>query len=224
MPDAIGTFDEVNGHNASNIRKKLRMAVLMARWTPTNFITSLVDASNELVIPDGYISVGILHKENALASTPAITVSEVMGYGYAQTLRRDPVNRATTTAFTMLETKKRTLEVYYGVDLTSVQVSSGTKNEIVFDEPDRPESDAWRVLTIGVDGDGADTIYLADFYPRASVNEVAAIASSEADPLSYGVTMGNDLDSALGTAHRQFIAGPGLTTARAAAMGFSRAT
>jgi hypothetical protein len=35
--------------------------------------------------------------------------------------------------------------------------------------------------------------------------------------------MGIDADTVLGTAHRQFIAGPGLSTAEITAMGFTRA-
>lgn len=224
MPQT-GTFDTVKGHNADLIRKVLRMAVFVAPYETGSVITSLVDGTNQLVIPDLYESVGVLHKENALAVTPSMTVSEVSGYGYGQTLRRDIVSRTNTVAFTMLESKRRTFELYFSVDLsgvTATSVASG-KNEIVFDEPDRPDTNYWRLLTVGVDGDGADTIYLADFYPRVTLAEVGALSSSETDPRQYAVTMGTDADTVLGTSHRQFIAGPGLSTADISAMGFVRA-
>lgn len=220
-----GTFDEVNGHDSGNLRKVLRMAVFVAPYEDSTAIDTLVDTTNQAVIPAGFESVGILDKENAFSATPTITVSETSGYGYAQTLRRDVSARNTSFAFTMLESKRRAFELYYGVDLSAVQASSATggKNEIVFDEPDRPEAQYWRVLVLGADGDGENTIYIADFYPRCTITDVAALASSETEPRRYGVTVGADLDTAIGTAHRQLWAGPGLTDARIAAMGFTRA-
>jgi hypothetical protein len=224
MADLVGTFDEVKDHDSSNIRKLLRMAVFIAPATAPA-IASLVDTSNEAVIPDGYESVGILDKENALTVTPSTTVSEVSGYGYGTTLRRDIVSKNQTVAFTMIESRRQAFELYYGIDLSAVVATpeAGGKNELTFDEPDRPDTLYWRVLCLGADGDGANTLYIADYYPRATITDVAAISSSETDPRRYGVTLGIDVDTDLGTAHRQFWAGPGLTTAKITAMGFTRA-
>lgn len=226
MAAVTGPFETVKDHNSGNIHKKLRMGVFVTPYeTAGSTITSLVSATNDLTIPDGYESVGILDKENALTSTPAITVSEVSGYGYAQTLRRDIVSRNTTLAFTMIETRRASFELYYGVDLSAVTATAaaGTKDEITFDEPERPDSQYYRVLCIGVDGDGPETIYFADWYPRATISDVAAMSASETEAMRYGVTMGCDADAVLGTSHRQFIAGPGLTDAKVAALGFTRA-
>lgn len=219
-----GTFDEIHGHDGSNIRKLLRMAVFIAPVSAPA-ISTIVDATNELVIPDAYESVGVLAKENPLTSTPSITSSEVMGYGYSQPMRRDMVNRTNALAFTMLESRRATFELYYGIDLAAVKATvAGGKSEYTFDEPDRPDTLYYRVLTVGVDGDGANTIYIADFYPRASVTDVAALTASETDARTYSVTMGTDADTIVGTSHRPFFAGPGMTDARFAAMGISRAT
>jgi hypothetical protein len=223
MAEVIGTFDEVKGHSDRNIRKLLRMAVFVAPYETASAITTLTDASNELVIPDGYESVGILDKEAAFNSTPTINVSEVSGYGYAQTLRRDMVSRNTAIAFTMLETRRIAFEMYYGIDLSAVTVTAAPKNELSFDEPDRPETRYYRVLSIGADFDGANTIYMADFYPKCTVTEVGALASSETDPRRYAITMGTDVDTVVGTAHRQFIAGPGFDATEIAAGGWTRA-
>ena len=218
-----GTFDEVKDHDSSNIRKVLRMAVFVAPVTAP-VIASLVDETNEAVIPEDYESVGVLDKENALTVTPAVTISEVMGYGYGTSLRRDIVTKNNTVNFTMLESRRRAFELYYGIDLSAVVATpeAGGKNELVFDEPDRPDTLYWRVLTLGADGDGANTIYIADYYPRATITDVAALSASETDPRRYGVTLGIDVDTDVGTAHRPFWAGPGLTTAKLTDMGFAR--
>jgi hypothetical protein len=223
MPDVVGTFDEVKDHNGGNIRKLLRMAVFVAPWEGTPDVTTLTNADNELVIPDAFESVGIMDKEAAFSSTPTITVSEVSGYGYGQTLRRDMVSRNTNIAFTMLETRRVAFELYYGIDLSAATVTAAPKNELVFDEPDRPETRYYRVLAIGADFDGANTIYMADYYPRATVSEVGALASSETDPRRYAVTMGTDVDTVVGTGHRQFIAGPGFSDTEIAAGNWVRA-
>lgn len=226
MAAVTGTFDEVKGHDSGNIRKILRLAVFLAPWEQAGtVISSLVDTSNEVTIPDGYMSVGILDKEAAFTATPALNVSEVSGYGYGMTLRRDIVSRNTTLAFTMLETQRRAMEVYYGIDLSAIQASSvaSGKNELVIDEPDRPDTLYWRALALGTDGDGANTLYFADFYPKVTLTEIGALASSETDPRRYAVTLGVDVDTVVGTGHRQFIAGPGLSSADITAMGFTRA-
>lgn len=224
MPDVTGTFDEVKGHDSSNIHKVLRMSVFVGLYGVAPAISTIVDATNELVIPDTYESLGIMDKENPFTDTPALTSSEVGGYGYAQPVRRDQVSRVSALAFTMLESKRRNFEMYYGVDLSAVQATAaGGKNEFTFDEPDRPDTQYYRVLCIGVDGDGVDTIYIADHYPKCTITDVAAIAASETDPRRYGVTMGADVDTVVGTAHRPFWAGPGLTSAKLTAMGITRA-
>lgn len=221
----VGAFDAVKDHDGSNIRKVLQMAVYLAPWESTTAIESLVNTTNQVSIPPGYLSVGILSKEAALSATPNITVSEVSGYGYGQTLRRDITARNLTVAFTMIESRRRVFEAYYGIDLSAVKATpAGGKNELVIDEPDRPDTLYWRMLCLGADGDGANTIYIADLYPKVTLSEAQAIASSETDPRQYAVTMGADLDSAVGTAHRMLFAGPGLTDARIAAMDFTRAS
>lgn len=224
MP-VTGAFDAVKDHDDRNIKKVLQMAVFLAPWETSTTISSLVDNTNAVVIPDGYISVGILAKEAALTATPNMTVSEVPGYGYGQTLRRDITARNLAVAFTMIESRRRAFESYYGIDLSSVQATSAAsgKNELIIDEPDRPDTLYWRMLCLGADGDGVNTIYIADFYPKVTLSEAAALSSSETDARQYAVTMGADLDTSVGTAHRMFWAGPGLSTAKLAAMDFNRA-
>jgi hypothetical protein len=221
-----GAFDAVKGHDGSNIRKVLQQAVLLAPWETSTAMSTLVNATNDAVIPAGYLSVGILSKDAALTATPALTINTVSGYGYGQTLRRDSSARDLTVAFTMIESRRRAFEVYYGIDLSAVTATpaAGGKNELIIDEPDRPETLYWRMLCLGTDGDGANTIYIADFYPKVTLTDVSALASSETDPRQYAVTMGADVDTAVGTAHRMMWAGPGLTTNRILAMGFTRAS
>jgi hypothetical protein len=123
----------------------------------------------------------------------------------------------------MLESKRINFEVYYGIDLATVQAPAA-KNEITWDQPDRPETKYWRALFIGRDGQGAGSIYHAEFLPKCTLTDAEAISWSETDPVAYGVTMAADHDSGAGTSQRTFWAGAGFTTATLVAMGFTRAT
>lgn len=215
-----GTFDEVKGHNGALIRKMLEMAVFIGDEDAPD-ITSIVDATvgDELNIPAGYVPLGMTTKEQGLALTPAVEMSEVTAYGYAQPVRRDVVSRNVTAAFTLQETRKAVLEAYHGIDLSAVTASAN--GEIVINQPDRPAARYVRLLFVAVDGDGADAKFHAEWLPRAILTDASEQTWSETDALTYGVTYGADFDSATGTSQRSFWAGPGMTTELVAAMGFS---
>jgi hypothetical protein len=215
-----GTFDEVKGHDGSLIRKMLEMAVFIgAEDAPA--ITSIVDVTtgDELVIPGGYVPLGMTTKEQGLTLTPAVEMSEITAYGYAQPVRRDVVSRNITVAFTMQETRKAVLEAYHGIDLSAVVASAN--GEIVINQPDRPAARYVRLLFVAVDGDGADAKFHAEWLPRAILTDASEQSWSETDALTYGVTYGADLDSAVGTSQRSFWAGPGMSPALVSAMGFA---
>jgi hypothetical protein len=78
----------------------------------------------------------------------------------------------------MMESKRRVFEAYYGIDLSAIVASSasGTKNELVFDQPDLPDLMEWRLLLLGRDGRGTNAIYHAEWFPITSLTEVGARA------------------------------------------------
>jgi hypothetical protein len=217
-----GTFDDVKGHNATLVRKMLEMAVFVAPDTAPDILT-ISDQTNQLVIPTGYRSLGIMSKDEGTAITPSLDVSEVPGYGYGQPIRRDTTARSNEIAFTMLESSRYAFEVYYGIDLSAVKAKAGGSNELMWEHPDRPDTKYWRVLCLGRDGQGTRSIYHAEYFGRTTLSDVAEQTFSEADPLSWGVTLGVDSDTTAGTPQRTFWGGPGLTDAVFTAMGFTRA-
>lgn len=219
-----GSFDDVKGHNSRLVRKMLEMAVYVAPDSAPD-ITSLTAADNSLTIPAGYVSLGIMSKEEGATITPALEVSEVGGYGYGQPIRRDTVSRTTQVAFTMLESKRINFEVYYGMDLSAAKapVTAGD-NEISWEHPDRPDTKYWRVLCLGRDGQGTNTIYHGEYFPRATLADISEQTWNETDPLTWGVTLGVDSDSTAGTPQRTFWGGPGHLDALFLAAGFERDT
>jgi hypothetical protein len=219
-----GTFDEVKGHNASLVRKMLEMAVFVSPFETGPDIETISDATNQLVVPAGYTSGGIMSKDQGATITPSLDVSETGGYGYGQPIRRDTVSRTSQLAFTMTESKRIAFEVYYGIDLSAVEAAAAGSNELMFEHPDRPDTKYWRVLCLGRDGQGANAIYHAEYFPRMTLADVSEQTFSETDALSWGVTLGADTDSTAGTPQRTFWGGPGLTDSVFEAMGFTRAS
>jgi hypothetical protein len=219
-----GQFEDVSGENRALARKMLKMAVYLGKSDAAD-ITTIVDTSNQLVIPDGYESVGHISAEQGAAITPNLEISELSAYGQGQPIRRDIVARNSTLAVTMLESKRRVFEAYYGIDLSAVLASSaaGTKNEYVFDHPELPDVMDWRVLLLGRDGRGVAAIYHGEFFPLMSLTEVGERTWSPTDGMVWPITLGAQTDDALGTPQRSFWAGPGLTTAKLTAMGIARA-
>lgn len=219
-----GQFDDVAGQNRALARKMTKMALYLGK-SDVAAITTIVDATNQLVIPDGYESVGHVSAEQGAAITPTLEISELAAYGEGQPIRRDIASRASTLAATMLESKRRVFEAYYGIDLSAVLASSaaGTKNELTFDQPDLPDVMDWRVLLLGRDGRGTNAIYHAEWFPLMNLTEVGARTWSATEGMSWPITLGAQADDVVGTPQRSFWAGPGLTTAKLTAMGFARA-
>jgi hypothetical protein len=222
MASVTGTFDSLKGHNDALIRKMLEMAIFVAPWPSATTLTTISDtAGTQLMLPDTYKSVGMCSKDDGAAWTPSIDISEVGAYGYGTAVRRDATSRTLNLGFTMLESKRQTWELYYGIDLSAVTVPAA-KSELYFDQPSAPGTQYFRVLAVGKDGAGANAIYHAEYLPKAILTDVDPINWSEGDPLAYGVTLSADVDTAYGTSQRSFWCGPGFSTSIITAMGFTR--
>lgn len=222
MPDTTGTFDAVKGHNADLLRKMQELAIYIAPYPTAPAVTTITDTTGvNLSFPDVYKGVGMTSKDGGAAWTPNLEVVETGAYGYGAPVRYDSKTRSETLGFTMLESKRQTFELYYGLDLSAVKAPLA-KNEIGWAQASKPGNRAYRVLAIGREGVGADSIYHAEFLPRAVLTGVEAETWSEDDPLSYGVTLTPLLDSTLGYAHYTFWGGPGLTLPMLTAMGFTK--
>lgn len=222
MANLTGSFDALKGHNDALIRKMLEMAVYVAPWPSAATMSTITDATGaSLTIPDTYLSVGMCSKDDGATWTPSIDINEVGAYGYGTAVRRDATSRTLDLGFTMLESKKRTFELFYGVDLAATTVPLA-KSELFFDMPAAATTQYWRVLAIGKDGAGTSAIYHAEYLPKAILTDLDAVAWADDSPLSYSVTLSADVDSTYGTSQRSFWCGPGFTTALITAMGFQR--
>lgn len=210
------TFNEAKGHNPSNIRKILEMAIFVKPVADADTaITKVYDATG-LVVPAGYLPVGVVTKDDGAAWTRDQETSDVESYGYAEPTRRDITKDVTGLGFTMQESKKTVMELYHGLDLTAI--TTDADGNFFFDKASRPVQRRYRVFALGKDGDGPDAVYVARWLPNAQVTESAEQAWSEGDEVKYPSSLTAYTDSQFGTSFREIWGGPGLDHA---AMGFA---
>lgn len=216
----MATFNEAKGHNPSNIRKILEMAIFIKPWAAADTAITKVwgGTTAGLTIPAGYLPVGVVTKADGATWTRDQESSDVESFGYAEPTRRDIVNDVSGLAFTMQESKKTAMELFHGLDLSSVTVDSAPNGgSFYFDKASRPAQRKYRVLALGKDGDGPDAIYLARWLPNAQVTENGEQSWSEGDEIKYPATFTAYTDTAFGTSFREIWGGPGL---KHADMGF----
>ncbi|HEX5525167.1 MAG TPA: hypothetical protein VFX53_17110 [Pedococcus sp.] len=206
MPDLA----TLASHKSELIRKALEGSVFVAPFSANPITTLTSGGSSELAaLPTGYTDVGLVEKGNAVTWSRSVTTQEVMVWGDLYPARRDITKDDSTLKFTMVETKRLSMELYYGMDLSST-TADATTGEVSFAQPARPSTKFWRVFGIFQDGTGSDAIYVGRFYPRASVTDMSDQKwDDDADPLLWDISMSAVRDDDLGYAVKHFFGGPG---------------
>lgn len=212
----MATFNEVKGQKASNIRKILEMAIFVKPKEDADVeITQVYTAAGGLVIPTGYVSVGLVTKDDGASWTRDQEWSEVTSMGHSEPTRRDSVSDSTGLAFTMQESKRQSMELHHGLDLSAV--TTDADGNFFFDKASRPISRRYRVFALGKDGDGPDAVYVLRWLPDAQITENGEQAWTEGDEVKYPATFSAYTDEEFGTSLREIWGGPGVDHA---AMGF----
>lgn len=213
----VKTFKEAKGHNKSNIRKVLEMAIFVKPKEDADTpITKVWTATNGLEVPTGYLPVGLVTKDDGAAWSREQDAVDVESLGYGEPTRRDVTKDVSGLAFTMQESKKTTMELYHGLDLSAV--ATDTDGNFYFDKATLPAQRHYRVLAIGKDGDGPDAVYVVRWLPDAQITENGEQAWTDGEELKYPATFTAYTDEKIGTSLREIWGGPGLDHA---AMGFT---
>lgn len=207
MPD-LTAFQE---HQDLLIRKALNASVFAAPYAtalPASY-TSGAGGTTLTPLASDYVDVGFVTKSDAYSWGRATDLSEIESHGSTSPTRRDINKIVTSLQFTAQETKKKTLELYYGLDLSTLEATVST-GETTFDEPVAPDTKYHRIIAIAQDGTGADTIYIIRTLPRAMVSESSDQSWSDGDDgVFYPMTITAQPDAVAGTAVRHTFAGPG---------------
>lgn len=215
MP-TIGDIKQEANHSVL-VRKVLQAVGFIAPYS-ADPVDSLIGSDGQLKeIPADYKSVGMVTKDDGFTFSFDTDSEDVEALGYSSPVRTDITGQTKTVNLKALETKRTTLELAYGIDLSAVEPSAD--GEVMFDLPELVGQRFYRLLIIGADGDADDAWFLGKFYPRLSITEVGDMQWVSSDALSYDITGTAYTDTALGTPQREFIAGPA-AVANADILGF----
>ena len=212
----VQSFDTVKNHNKLLIRKALEGSIFIKPYVEADApITKIWIAAGGLIIPTGFVDVGLLNKKSAQKWARDTDSADTESVGYGEPARRDITKVISTADFSMQESKRQVLELYNGADYSGV--TPDTDGNIVIDKPSRPQVRLWTLLSLSKDGDAADAIYFARIMPMCQVTKIGDQTLGEDEEVLYPVTMTGYRAPAYKTAVREIWGGPGIDRA---AMGF----
>lgn len=217
------TYDQLKKKQSDLIRKALEGSIFIADHT-ADLPTALTSGAggNLLALPPGYEDIGWVDKGDGATWSRSVDTSEVNSWGAVEPTRTDITKQTDGLKFTAQETKRKTLELYEGINLAGV-TPDATSGEVRFDRPSRPATRYFRAFGLFVDGVGADAIYVAKLAPKATVTDTGEQKWADGDdPVGYDVTLTAKYDDDAKTAMRFFFGGPGWK-ALLADMGFTTA-
>lgn len=167
-----------------------------------------------MVTPDGYTFGREVNKE------------DVNALGYASPVRSDVTSVPRSVSFTALENFKRhMLELKYGANLSATTQALGANGEIIFDEPDLPIGEEYRLLVIGSDGPALANWILGKGYGTVKLAGTGDESWGQEGALGQEYTLDVFNDEGTGSPVRHYIGGTGPALAdNRTALGFNQAT
>src|SRR3954471_10363533 len=202
-------LDTIDKKQAELIRKVQQAAVFvapLATAVPTAFTSG---ASSDLTaLIAGYKPIGLVTKDDAYTWNRETDMAETTSHGRVDPTRRDQTSNVSSLSFSAQVTNMTNLELYHNVDLSAV-VPTATTGEVAFSDPLAPGTIRRRLIAIGQDGQGLQTIYLVRVMPMAMMSEPGEQTWSDEGELLYPMTFTATPDDTLGYAIRYHFGGPG---------------
>lgn len=202
-------YDTLENRQQALIRKMIEGSVFIAPYSATA-ITSLTDTDKGLkTLPSGYEDIGWL-SDNGASLERKVDAPETKAWGSVEPVRTDIISDITSLKIECFETKRATIGLYSGADLSAV-TADPTSGEVDIAKPARPGIAYHRALVVGVDLTDAGELYIARFLPRCRVTNYdnQEFMGSNDKPLTFGVTLTAYIDSVLGYSERFLAGGPG---------------
>jgi hypothetical protein len=203
------TYEQVAAWNQDLIRRPNKGFVLVAdpdQSLPSAY-TSGVSASLQTLT--GFESLGLIAKDAPPSFKPDVKSNDIESWGALESTRTDILTRDLSVSFTAQETKKKTLELYSGIDLSAV-TADATTGEIQYNDPTSPETRYHRMIFGMVDGAGDKAIYILKILPKATITEVGEQSWSQEKAVDYNFTIKAKIDHDLGYSLKNVICGPGV--------------
>jgi len=204
-----------------NLVRKIQKAVAFLAPTSVDLPTTLFGTGGALVDlkAAGFLPVGLVTPDGYEFGRD-ISKSDVSALGYASPVRSDVDSVARSVKFTALESgKKNLLEVTYGTDLSAVTQATAS-GEVVFDEPDLPVGQEYRLLIIGSDGPAAENWIIGRGYGSVKLASTDSQKWGTSDAVTQSYTFDVFTDAEIGTPVRHYQGGTGAVVHKTA-LGFT---
>jgi hypothetical protein len=216
----------VNKLDKEHIRKGKKVAVLWAPMSvafPTKITTGGTPAGTPVTLAEltGFFGVGLLRKDDAVTHSRDQERSTVEAVGFQDPVREDIDKDTHSFSMVPLQTFRKTIELYHGVDLSSYTLDAAT-GELSFPQPTDGVVTQGRWLTLAQDGIGLDRIWWGRGFTAGVVSETDDQSMGGEDPWTYPMTVSSQTDTDLGYGVHHFFGGPGWQS-RAESLGFAAA-
>lgn len=217
------TFDTIRqGADERALIRKIQKAVAFLAPKTVDLPESLFDVGGALIDlkTAGWLPVGMVTPDGYEFGRD-ISKEDVTALGYASAVRSDVTEVARSVTMTPLETgRKHMLELTYGTDLSAV-TQDPTSGEIIFEEPDLPVGQEYRLLIVGSDGPAAENWILGRGYGAVKLASTDSQTWGTGDPVRQPLTFDVFTDTEVGTPVRHYIGGTG-AVAHKTVMGFTQ--
>jgi len=219
----LPTFDtQRQDADNRNLVRKIQKAIAFLAPKSVALPTTLFAAGGSLIDLKtlGWLPIGIVTPDGYEFGRD-ISKSDVAALGYASPVRSDVDTVARSVKVTPLETgRKHMLELTYGTDLSTVSQTLAN-GEIVFDEPDLPVGQEYRLLIIGSDGPALNNWILGRGYGAVKLAATDSQKWGTSDPVQQPLTFDVFTDVEIGVPVKHYIGGTG-AVANKTVMGFTQ--
>lgn len=218
------TFDTLRQDSDERaLIRKIQKAVAFIAPTTVDLPTTLFSGGSLVDLKAaGFLPVGMVTPDGYEFGRD-ISKEDVTALGYASAVRSDITEVARSVSMTLLETGRRhILELTYGTDLSAVQQTLAN-GEVVFDEPDLPVGQEYRLLILGTDGPAADNWILGRGYGSVKLASTDSQTWGTGDAVQQALTFDVFTDTEIGTPVRHYMGGTGAVKHKLVT-GFAQAT
>ena len=215
----MATYAQVSKLDQTLVRKALTGSLFIAPYSSVALTASnlfMTGGALAASLPTGYVDGGTT-TDDGLRFSRSTDLEEITGWQFLEPVRSDLTSDSETAQVDFIETNRQTIELYTGIDTTSLTLTNGA---LTIDKPALPQARYLRLLCLAVDNYNGKEFYVARHYPRVRVTSWADQAFAKGGALSWGATLTAYTDPALGVSKRDFLGGPAFGDLKTA-MGFA---
>lgn len=210
------TFDETQaGSDNRGLIRKIQKALGFLAPTTVDLPDSLFEVGGGLIDLKtlGFLPVGMVTPDGYKFGRD-VEKEDIDALGYASPVRSDVTKVTRSVTMTLLESgRKHIQELKFGTDLTT-KTQDPVTGEVVFDEPDLPVGQEYRLLVLGSDGPTANNWILGRGYGLVKLASTGEEAWGQSGAVQSEITLDVFTDDAVGGPVRHYSGGTGAVLAK----------